>query len=374
MHTANRYLFLLTTFSFLLIACASDDDDTVEGTQNEIVPSNLIIDINIAGQGVLYPNGDGSGNVNITASATNASSYIFEFDENVSIENTTGIASYQYTAIGKNSYTVTVTALSETGNSVSHFRQITVYKGDSNEAGPGTQLIWSDEFDSPGAPDTSKWTYDLGDGCPNVCNWGNGEAQYYTDRTENVEVKDGILRITAKRENYQGYDFTSTRLKTQGKFSFTYGRIEVRAKLPSGIGTWPAIWMLGDNITTVGWPACGEIDIMEHVGKNLGSVQSAMHTPSSHGATVNHGSTFISDTTTAFHVYTMEWSPEKIEFFVDDHSFYTYNPNVKTTSTWPYTGNQFIILNIAMGGVLGGPIENSFQESSMEVDYVRVYQ
>lgn len=369
----NRYNLLLILLALFVFACASDDDDTIDANPNEVTPTNLVVAIDQIGQSASYPNGDGSGRINLTATATNANTFSIDFGDGTTIENNTGIASHEYTTIGIRGYTVTVVAYAENGNSRSHFRQITVYKRDPNSQ-DGNNLIWSDEFDVDGAPDTNKWTYDLGNGCPNVCNWGNGESQFYTNRTDNVEVKDGILRITAKREDYQGYGFTSTRMKTQNKFSFLYGRVEVRAKLPTGVGTWPAIWMLGSNITTVGWPACGEIDIMEHVGKNQGTVQSAMHTPSSHGATINHGSTYLSDVSTEFHVYAVEWSSEKIEFFVDDVSFYTYNPELKNASTWPYTANQFIILNIAMGGSFGGPIENSFNESSMEIDYVRVYQ
>ena len=357
-------------FLFLSIIACSSSDDNIDNTPEEVTPSNLVVVIDVIGENSSFPNGDGSGEVKVTATASNASSFKIEFDSNVSVENTTGIAEHTYTNEGLNSYTITVYAYSESGEAISQYRRITIFKGEPAEE----VLIWSDEFDADGAPNTSKWTYDLGDGCPNVCNWGNGEAQYYTDRSDNVKIENGILKITAKKENYSGYNYTSTRMKTQGKFSFTYGRVEVRAKLPTGTGTWPAIWMLGDNITTVGWPACGEIDIMEHVGKNQGTVQSAMHTPSSHGATINHGSTYISDVSTAFHVYTVEWSAQKIEFFVDDISIYTYDPSIKNNSTWPYYRNQFIILNIAMGGGFGGAIDSSFTESTMEIDYVRVYQ
>jgi len=161
---------------------------------------------------------------------------------------------------------------------------------------------------------------------------------------------------------------------TQGKFNFTYGRVEVRAKLPSGGGTWPAIWMLGSNITTVGWPACGEIDIMEHIGNNQGTVQSAMHTPSSYGGTVNKGSQFIADVSTNFHIYTLEWTSEKMVFTVDGVEHYTYNPSMKNSNTWPFDKTQFLLLNVAMGGSFGGNIDSNFTSSTMEIDYVRVYQ
>jgi beta-glucanase (GH16 family) len=235
----------------------------------------------------------------------------------------------------------------------------------------GLKLVWSDEFDGSGAPDSTKWGYDIGTGSNG---WGNGESQYYTNRLENAKVENGFLIITAKAESYEGSNYTSSRLLTQGKFDFTYGRVEVKAKLPSGGGTWPAIWMLGANFPTVGWPACGEIDIMEHAGNRQGIVQSAMHTSSSSGNTVNHGAQTLSDVSTEFHVYTVEWSSEKMVFSVDDLVHYTYNPSTKNSDTWPYDKDQFIILNVAMGGSFGGTIDPNFVQSSMEIDYVRVYQ
>lgn len=236
------------------------------------------------------------------------------------------------------------------------------------------QLIWSDEFDVNGAPDSAKWTYNLGDGCPNLCGWGNNEAQYYTNRVDNVLVENGVLKIIAKKENYQGSKYTSARMLTQGKFNFTYGKVEVKAKLPEGGGTWPAIWMLGSNISTVGWPACGEIDIMEHKGNDPGAVSSAMHTPSSFGETINKDAIFVSNVSTQFHVYSVSWTKEKIEFYVDDKLFYTYNPSKKNSETWPFDATQFIILNIALGGGFGGTIDSNFTEATMEIDYIRVYQ
>lgn len=234
-----------------------------------------------------------------------------------------------------------------------------------------TDLVWQDEFDTNGAPNTDNWNYDIGRG---ENGWGNNELQYYTDRSDNVYISDGTLKIVAKRETYEGALYTSTRMKTQGLQEFTYGRIDVRAKLPSGGGTWPAIWTLGSNITEVSWPACGEIDIMEHVGNNQNEILHAIHTPSSFGNTVNKDSSIVATASTNFHVYSINWSQDQISFLVDDEIIYTYNPANKTDENWPFYQDQFIILNIAIGGTLGGNVDSDFMESTMEIDYVRVYQ
>jgi beta-glucanase (GH16 family) len=227
------------------------------------------------------------------------------------------------------------------------------------------KLVWSDEFNHNGAPDSSKWDYDLGAG-----GWGNNELEYYTSRHQNVIVKDGMLHITALKENYKGSDYTSARIITKGKFSFTYGRVEVRAKLPSGVGTWPAIWMLGSNIDSANWPACGEIDIMEHLGRQLNKIYGTLHYPDHYGGNANGKTTMISNGTTQFHVYGLEWSPSVIKISVDGKVYQTVpnSPNI------PFNHNFFIILNMAMGGNFGGPVAPNVTRASMEIDYVRVYQ
>lgn len=228
-------------------------------------------------------------------------------------------------------------------------------------------LIWSDEFDVDGAPDASNWTYDLGTG---QNGWGNNESQYYTDRSENIEVADGILRITAQAEDFSGSDFTSARIKTQDLFEFTYGRVEVSAKLPQGGGTWPAIWMLGANFAEVGWPDTGEIDIMEHVGNQQNTIFSTLHFPGNSGGNAISESIVVSDASEAFHVYATEWTATQIRFYVDDELFHTFDNN----ENLPFDHDFFLILNVAMGGNFGGDIDPSFTASTMEVDYVRVYQ
>ncbi|MDA9987041.1 family 16 glycosylhydrolase [Crocinitomicaceae bacterium] len=256
------------------------------------------------------------------------------------------------------------------------------YDGTLGSCSVFNTLVWSDEFDGNGPVDETKWFHQTL--LPNGWGWFNGELQHYTNRVENSYVQNGFLHIVAKDETFtdQGVtkEYTSARLNS--KFAFTYGRVEARAKMPFGIGTWPAIWMLGKNINengaywqtqgfgTTSWPACGEIDILEHWGSNQNYVQSALHTPSSSGATVNHGGTMSSDVSNTFHLYAMEWTEEKIEFSVDGYVYYTYEPEPQNMSTWPFVADQFLLLNVAVQN----SIESSFNESDMVLDYIRVYQ
>lgn len=228
-----------------------------------------------------------------------------------------------------------------------------------------TNLVWSDEFNTDGAPDPTKWSYDIGAG-----GWGNGEAQYYTNSTNNAVVQGGNLKITAKAENINGSNYSSARLKTENKFEFTYGKIEVRAKLPSGGGTWPAIWMLGENYATNTWPACGEIDIMEHKGNVPNLIYATLHYPGNSGGNGVSNTITATNVSSQFHVYKAVWSPSSIKFYVDDVLFHSK----ANSSAIPFNHDFFLILNVAMGGSFGGAISPSFLQSSMEIDYVRVYQ
>ncbi len=250
----------------------------------------------------------------------------------------------------------------------------------------GGDPVWEDNFDTPGAVNSTNWHHQTQVIIPGV-GWANGEEQHYTDLEENSFVDtSGNLNIVAIRKNRsdQGLtkSFTSARLNS--KFAFTYGRVDVRAKLPKGNGTWPAIWTLGKNIYepgafwhsshgTTSWPDCGEIDIMEHGLGATNHVSSALHTGSSSGNTENTLGINISDVNSNFHVYSMNWSPDQITFLVDGVGFYTYKPSDKNTATWPFDEDQFILLNVAMGGI-SGAVDPGFTESAMTVDYVRVYQ
>ncbi len=247
---------------------------------------------------------------------------------------------------------------------------------DKLESGDGYKIVWSDEFDTNGTPNTEYWDYNIGNG---DWGWGNGEKQYYTNRQDNVTVKDGKLIITAKRENYQGYQYTSTRIVSRKKVDIKYGRIEFMAKLPKGKGTWPALWMMPTDSVYGTWPRSGEIDVMEHVGNNEGYVLGTCHS-NVHNGTTDGGmgkTVYREGVTDEFHLYSVEWTPDKITFLFDDEPYYTYqNPKYSQNNNnyYPYDQEFYIIMNIAMGGTLGGDIDSNFTSAQMEIEYVRVYQ
>jgi beta-glucanase (GH16 family) len=248
-------------------------------------------------------------------------------------------------------------------------------------------LVWSDEFNTNGAIDSNKWFHQTQ--LPSGGSWFNNEVQHYTNLLSNSFVDSGNLNIVAKKEQFtdQGITKQYTSARLNSKFAFTYGRVDIRAKAPNASGTWPALWLLGKNVNedggffdsnfgTTSWPACGEIDIMEHgifPGQPINYIGSAIHTPSSSGNTINKGGIQASDISQNYHIYSMNWSPNQITFLLDGVAFYTYNPTVKNASTWPFNADQYLLLNIAMGG-FAGTIPSSFDQSSMIIDYVRVYQ
>ncbi len=236
--------------------------------------------------------------------------------------------------------------------------------------GDFSTLIWSDEFEIDGRPCTQNWYHETIP--PNNGSWWNNEFQYYTDRIENSVVENGVLKIIARRENYEGKEFTSARMITKNLFDFKYGKVEVRAKLPSGQGTWPAIWMLGANFDQVNWPACGEVDIMEHGNKEPGVVSSAVHLPNSEGQHYYMTNALtIQNESTEFHRYAVEWTPEKLDFFVDNQKYHTF----QIKDGMPFDKPFFLLLNVAMGGnFTNNQVDPNFVSSAMEIDYVRVYQ
>jgi len=243
------------------------------------------------------------------------------------------------------------------------------------------QLVWSDEFDQDGLPDSSKWGFDVGGS-----GWGNKELQYYTDRRkENARVENGRLIIEARRERFDKNDYTSARLVSKGKGDWTYGRFEVKAKLPSGRGTWPAIWMLpsGKSYGNGGWPDNGEIDIMEHVGFDPNIIHGSAHTKAYYHSigTQKTARINVPGVSTGFNVYAVEWTANEIRWFVNDKQYFTFANERRTQSTadyrqWPFDKPFHMILNIAVGGTWGGAqgVDQSAWPQRMEIEYVRVYQ
>lgn len=240
---------------------------------------------------------------------------------------------------------------------------------------PGWTLTWHDEFDGPAgtSPDPARWRPQIGgDG------WGNDQLEFDTDRPENAGLDgDGKLVITARREPYQGRAYTSARLSTQGLFSQTHGRFEARLKMPVGAGLWPAFWLLGDDLETVGWPACGEIDIVEYRGQEPSFVIGSIHGPGYSGADNIGKRQPVSRTNLSedFHRYAIEWSADRIRYFIDDLAYHEVTPaNLPPGAKWVYDHDFFILLNLAVGGSFVGPVglDVDFPQT-LTVDYVRVY-
>lgn len=234
------------------------------------------------------------------------------------------------------------------------------------------RLVWADEFDVDGLPDSARWTYEEG-------LIRNNEAQYYTRaRPENARVEDGALIIESRKEQFEGADYTSASVTTRGRAAWRYGRIEVRAKLPTGRGTWPAIWMLGTNISEVGWPECGEIDIMENVGFDPNRIHANIHTAAfNHADGTNKGASILVEEPYAnFHVYAVEWYEDRMDFFVDERKTFTFANTGGGIDEWPFDLPHYLIPNTAIGGAWGGRqgIDESIFPQRFTIDYVRVYE
>ena len=238
---------------------------------------------------------------------------------------------------------------------------------------PGKTLVWSDEFNAE-TLNTNNWSYDVGDGCPN-CGWGNNELQYYTSG-ENLTFSEGKMIIEGRKEQTQGKNYTSTRLLSLGKKEFKFGRVDIRAKLPKGQGIWPAFWMLGANFKSVGWPACGEIDIMEFKGHEETRVHSTIHYKFGNNAR-NTTASLLNDKPLPdeYHVYSMDWQQDKIRMFVDDKLIAEYNPQSIVGPGHPFNESFFFIINLALGGNFSGnPNETTYLPQWLFVDYIRVFQ
>ena len=345
-----------------------------------------------------------NGRVRVTADASQAVLYRFSFESNAVFENSTGIIDYTYSNKGTytlgiwaffdteyNSYsyqTVTLEITNASGNASASVDPNNIDTSEETTVYSDYTLVWNDEFNYEGTPSDKKWHHQY---IPIIGgSWANGEKQQYTARTDNSFVSDGTLKIVAKRETYtfegSRKSFTSARLNS--KFELEYGRIDVRAKLPSAEGTWPAIWTLGTNVgergnyhgTTagnVGWPACGEIDIMEQDGTDKEKLYGTFHwADASSGQNASFGLTKtsavlgIGTPSADFHLYSLVWTPATLKIFVDN----VLLVQLTNSSSVPFDNPHYLLLNIAMGGTLGGSIPSSFSQDTMEVDYVRFYQ
>jgi beta-glucanase (GH16 family) len=235
------------------------------------------------------------------------------------------------------------------------------------------KLVWAEEFAVAGLPDPAVWSYEVG-------MIRNQEAQYYTQgRSENARVEGGCLIIESRKESYAGAMYTSASVNTLGKRSVFYGRIEVRAKIPTGIGSWPAIWMMGADIASVGWPGCGEIDIMENVGYEPDTIYATVHTPGSvndPGKVDKGGQIGIADPFAEFHVYAVEWRSDRLDFFVDGDKYFTYRKDARYPDYWRFDKPFYVLLNTAIGGNWGGAkgIDDAIFPLTFTIDYVRYFE
>lgn len=238
------------------------------------------------------------------------------------------------------------------------------------------EMVWNDEFDIAGLPDSSKWSYDT---AGNASGWGNNELQHYTSaRLENARVENGLLTITAIREEMGGKNYTSARLITKGKGDWLYGKFEIRAQLPTGTGIWPAIWMLPTDWEYGGWPGSGEIDIMENVGYDPDTIVGSAHTKTYNHSIGTHknGKIYIPDSDETFHIYKLEWEPQEYRVYVDDAHYFTFKNEGTGPDEWPFDKRFHLLLNIAVGGNWGGAmgVNDSIFPQQLVVDYVRVFQ
>ena len=350
--------FCLLFLSLQLFACNKNDK-----YQQPATPTDLKFDVQVVGATDATPNGDGSGKVILNLSGKNVTSYIVvlptENNHTIPLDAPGGTVTCIFSSNPGTTatYPINISAYCNTIKKDTIIN-VTVYC-----KAEGGGLVWSDEFNGTSL-DTGIWNYEKG----NNNGWGNNELEYYTSDPVNVSVKDGCLQIAAiNSPNYNstGFNYTSARITTQNKYTFKYGKVEMRAKLPGDKGTWPALWMLGSNIGSIGWPKCGEIDIMEMgTVTGLDNILCSLHW----GGDVSR-SRIVSGSTTDFHLYSLDWRADHIAFYIDNQLLFS-QPN---NSTLPFNQNFFFIFNVAVGGNMGGNTINLGSSSTMYVDYVRVY-
>ncbi len=363
-------------FLFLTLAATSacNQDD---GVEQVLLPTNLNVAVEQLENGM----------VKVSFSAERANFFRVSFGANdQEPELATGSSStYRYTAPGE--YVITIQAHATEMDFISKEETVTITEQilgiglpttgyESPMQYEGYSMTWNDEFNSNTL--SSDWVFEIGDGCPNLCGWGNNEQQFY--RRENTEVKDGFLIITAKREQVGGKNFTSSRIKTQAKKNFQYGRIDIRAAMPRGQGIWPALWMLGESITTVGWPACGEIDIMEMIGGAAtgrdNTVHGTLHWDNNGSYSYRGGKKTLTDGAILadnFHVYSIIWDEAKITWLLDDVIY--HEQDISPSSMDEFREPFFFIFNLAVGGNWpGNPDSSTVFPQQLAVDYVRVFE
>lgn len=362
-HKIYRAVFIPVLSVFLMAACSKNSS----APKNSGEPTNLSINAQVIGADPSTPNGDGSGKVDLSFSATNANAFQIvlptESNKTYTLSGSSGTIECVFTSAPGTTtkYPINISAYHNAAKKDTTV-YVTVYCNPT-----GQNVVWSDEFNGTKL-DTSIWNYERGN--LNV----NNEAEYYTSDPANISVNGGYLQITALHSpnyNNSGFNYTSARINTSGKYSFTYGRIDIRAKIPGDPGTWPALWLLGNNIGTVGWPACGEIDMMEAAINTWGLnvVGSSLHWGTSANRHDTNKKLQVSGATSDFHVYSMDWRKDHIAFYVDGIKIDSLANNSGTAFNLPF----FFIFNVAVGGDMGGNPINLGSGSTMYVDYIRVY-
>jgi hypothetical protein len=367
------YTIQIKPIVLLLIFAMVQSCDSTPPVSDED-PENLVVE-------VIQSEND-PGLVMIEAVADNTVEYRLYIGDAEQAEaiNTTGL--FEYTFIQSGTYLIDVRAYGTSGRFIKVSRQVVIDLDDgvpldSGYVSPLTyenyDLVWNDEFNSSEI-DEANWVFETGSGCPNLCGWGNNELQYY--RKDNAWIEEDVLVIEARNESFQGSGYTSARLKTQGKYTFRYGRVDIRALLPEGQGIWPALWMLGENITSIGWPACGEIDIMEMIGGEgrENEVHGTLHWDNDGHTFTGKGYTLGSGVfADEYHVFSIEWDPSSIRWFVNNIKFHEISITASHMSE--FQENFFFVINIAVGGNWpGSPDETTVFPQQMKVDYIRVFQ
>lgn len=367
----NLYLLIFSVLFVLQTNSCTESADPQSGN-----PANLTVSVSVT---------DNRGHVEITASAENVTTYEFYagVEPGVMTESNSS-GSFEYDYEYSDEYEIEIRAYGNTSVYISDTKVIDVQIDETNFSDEGystpltytdMSLIWQDEFDG-NSVNTANWDYDLGTGCPNLCGWGNNELEHY--QTDNSYVTNGALIIEAREESVQGSDYTSAKLKTLDRFSFKYGRVDIRAILPEGKGIWPALWLLPRDDVYGTWAASGEIDMMELIGSDPSTIHGTIHYGGSWPDNTFKGGDYELDEgkfKDEFHVFTLIWKEDLLEWYVDDQLYFSRTPADMNGSTWPFNEFFYMIFNVAVGGNWpGSPDATTVFPQRMIVDYVRVFQ